>query len=86
MIIAAIFGAYIITAVITGSSLFHHARERFKHLTPWLAPAPNHPHFIDCRLCVGFWVSLLVTTAICNPWPDAFIVYGASYFLATQER
>lgn len=86
MIVIAIFGAYILTAVVTGSSLFYTPREWFKFRTPWLAPAPDHPHFIECRLCVGFWVSLALAAILCDAWPDTLLIYGASYFLATQER
>lgn len=41
--------------------------------------------FIACRMCVGLWV-----TAALYAWnaPPAFLlgIYGAAYFLATQER
>lgn len=41
--------------------------------------------FISCRMCVGFWVTLAfcVLTMPVYGW---MAVYGASYFLATQER
>ena len=35
-----------------------------------------------CRLCVGFWVSI----AVCWGSMDMVPAFGASYFLATQER
>jgi len=41
--------------------------------------------FISCRMCVGVWVTL----AICSPFHSLHVciaIYGASYFLATQER
>lgn len=41
--------------------------------------------FISCRLCAGLWM----TPALCA-WnsPPAYLlaIFGASYFLATQER
>ena len=83
-----IFAAYIITCVVTASSLFGPLRERAKRVTPWLViDGGKHP--IECRLCLGFWVSLLV--CFCAAPPELAIlnilpVYGASYFLATQER
>ncbi len=87
-ILSKIFAAYIITCVVTASSLFGPLRERVKCVTPWLMiGGSTHP--IECRLCLGFWVSLLV--CFCTSPPDLALlnilpVYGASYFLATQER
>ena len=87
-ILGKIFAAYIITCVVTSSSLFAPLRQGVKHATPWLVIGEsNHP--IECRLCLGFWVSLLV--CLCTSPPELAIfnilpVYGASYFLATQER
>lgn len=41
--------------------------------------------FISCRMCVGAWVALALSL-----WTGDFVAmvvaYGASYFLATQER
>lgn len=84
--IAAIPAAYIVTVVITGASILTKPRDRFIEATPWLQPDPEHPHFAECRLCVGFWVSIIVTIAAGLGFWGFFIVYGASYFLATQER
>ena len=42
-------------------------------------------YFLECRQCTGFWVSL----GICFFSGNLLLflpVYGASYFLATQER
>ena len=83
-----VFAAYIITCVVTSSSLFGPLRERVKRATPWLVIGESK-HPIECRLCLGFWVSLLV--CLCTSPPELAIfnilpVYGASYFLATQER
>lgn len=96
--------AYIVTCVITSSSLFAPLRERVMRMTPRLViRGGRHP--VECRLCLGFWVSLLV--CLCNSphtepmklieliepmklieliTRDVLPVYGASYFLATQER
>ena len=83
-----VFSAYIITCVVTASSLFGPLRERVKRATPWLVIGESK-HPIECRLCLGFWVSLLV--CLCTSPPElitinVLLVYGASYFLATQER
>jgi hypothetical protein len=82
------FAAYIITCVVASSSLFGPLRERVKRATPWLVIGESK-HPIECRLCLGFWVSLLV--CLCTSPPELITinvlpVYGASYFLATQER
>lgn len=75
--------AYAVTFVIASSSLTEPARHWIVCRTPWLKLGLKHPHFIDCRMCVGFWVSVLV----CNSdWRMLLPVYGLSYFLATQER
>ena len=83
-----IFASYIITCVVTSSSLFGPLRERVKRATPWLQIGESK-HPIECRLCLGFWVSLLVCFCT-SPAESALLnilpVYGASYFLATQER
>lgn len=40
--------------------------------------------FISCRMCVGFWLSLLLLFVLPPlEWGSA---YALSYFLATQER
>ena len=87
-ILSKVFAAYIITCVVTSSSLFGPLRERVKRATPWLVIGESK-HPIECRLCLGFWVSLLV--CLCTSSPELITinvlpVYGASYFLATQER
>lgn len=41
--------------------------------------------FISCRMCVGFWLTI-ITCAWRLPMLDTAAIYGASYFLATQER
>jgi hypothetical protein len=79
-----VFAVYIVTCVVTSSSLFARSRKAIIAGTPWLQPT-GHPHPIECRLCLGFWVSVLLCA-----WQGDFMtflpVYGASYFLATQER
>ena len=86
MIILAIFGAYITTVILTAGSLLHAPRQSFIRRTPWLRPNPEYLHFAECRLCVGFWVSFLFACLLCDPLTDTLLIYGASYFLATQER
>ena len=100
-IITGIFAAYIITAVLVNGNIFYSVREWAKKKTPWLVKGPKYQarHMLDCRMCVGAWVSLAVYLSLATgywPSPDeglrpaswslAFLIYGASYFLATQER
>jgi len=85
-LLIAVFTAYILTAVITGSSLLAPIRDRIIDRTPWLQITADHPHFVECRLCVGFWISLAIWSATGWPLCNLGLIYGASYFLATQER
>lgn len=74
---------YTLTFIFASSSLFYKFREFIKTKTPYLKLSPNHPHFIECRMCIGFWVSLVV----CNLDYNLILpTYALSYFLATQER
>lgn len=74
--------AYALTFVIASSSLFEPLRKWIMLKTPKLKIG-THKHFIECRMCVGFWVAV----GICNiDWKMILPVYGVSYFLATQER
>lgn len=76
------FSAYAITFVIASSSIMEPARTTVQRKTAWLKIG-SHKHFIECRMCVGFWVSL----AVCNTDLKMILpVYGLAYFLATQER
>ena len=74
--------AYAIAVVIASSSLFAGFRTWIMAKTP-LLKIKGHNHFIECRLCVSFWCSLLVCF---GEWQLLLPVYGLSYFLATQER
>ena len=80
--ITATLSSYIITLVLVKGSIFEKTRETIKRRTPWLQFA-NHPHFVDCRLCISFWSSVLVCH---NNYTLIVPVYGLAYFLATQER
>lgn len=83
-LILEVLTAYIITLVLTGGSILTPLRGWIVARSPWLQLGEAN-HFIFCRLCVGFWASLLV--AFCyTDLPNALVIYGGSYFLATQER
>lgn len=76
--------AYAVTFVVTSSSLARPTREKIKRATPSLRIG-DAPHPIECRMCTGFWVSLAACLLVKKP-KAVLPVYGASYFLATQER
>lgn len=84
-ILAEIFCSYIITAVIVNGNIFYSLREWIKPRTKFLLKGNPPRHLLDCRMCTGFWVSLTIVLFYQNliMFP---LVYGASYFLATQER
>jgi hypothetical protein len=42
--------------------------------------------FISCRLCCGFYITLATCLLLHIPLEQWLMVYGASYWLATQER
>lgn len=84
-IMTEIFAAYIVTAVLVNGGILYRFREWFKRHTPWLFKGNPSRHLIDCRMCTGFWVSLAVVLT-CKDVMMFPLVYGASYFLATQER
>ena len=73
---------YAVTFVLASSSLFEPFRFWFIRKTPKLKIGSNK-HFIECRMCTGFWAALLV----CNADYQLILpVYGLSYFMATLER
>lgn len=75
-------GVYAITFVVASSSLFEPFRDWFMANYPKLRIGDNK-HPIECRMCFGFWVSVVV----CNiDYTMILPVYGLAYFLATQER
>lgn len=74
--------SYVVTFVVASSSLLEPVRAIIKRKIPRLQIG-NHKHFIDCRMCVGFWASALVCVYDISM---VLPVYGISYFLATQER
>ena len=80
------FAVYISTAVITSSSLFYKFREWFKTKTPYLKLSDKHPHYIECRLCVDFAVSVVMCFAFGLSINYLLPLYGISYFICTQER
>ena len=76
---------YAVTLIIVKSNALYGLRWWVKNRTPWLFKGYPPTHLLDCRMCTGFWVALIVTL-IYSDINSFFLVYGASYFLATQER
>ena len=82
--LSSVFTVYIITVVITSSSLFEPIRKFIIQKTPKLRIG-KHPHPIECRLCFGFWATFLYCLCMLD-FTFLLPIYGLSYFLATQER
>ena len=83
-----VLGSYLIILLIAKGSIFNKYRQWLIDKTPWLQkPAmrgENPPlHYFLCRLCLGALVCAVFSYIY---WTNWFIVYGISYFLATQER
>ena len=79
-----IFAAYIITAVLVNGNIFYSVREFLKSKSPWLVKGNPGRHMLDCRMCVGLWVSLAISVTF--DWQMFFLIYGVSYFLETHEN
>lgn len=77
--------AYICACVIGASSLFEPARFNVIKYLPMLRIG-NNKHFIECRLCLTFWTSCFAVALFTQDITHVLPVYGAAYFLATQER
>lgn len=77
--------AYIMACVIGASSLFEPFREYVKKKLPGLKIG-NNKHFIECRLCLTFWTGLIAVSVFTQNPLHVLPVYGAAYFMATQER
>ena len=79
--IGEVCATYAVTFVVVSSTLFAKIRtwvmKRF--------PLPHDPHPIACRMCFSFWAAFLVCL-MAEEIDNLLPVYGAAYFLATQER
>lgn len=83
MLAVEIFTTYIITAAIVNGHALASFRTWFaKTFTVMTIDGKN---LIDCRLCVGFYIAFMVSLAY-NDIQNVLLVYGASYWLCTQER
>lgn len=80
---AEIFTTYIITAVIVNGHALASFRTWFVKTFPWLTMGGKN--LIDCRLCVGFYVAIPIGW-LYNDIQNILLIYGASYWLCTQER
>lgn len=92
-----IFIVYSVTLILTSSAILDPIRQWFILKTPWLYsplaklnkeyiyPAGTK-HFCECRMCMGTWITILISYLYSLNVLEYFIVFGVSYFLATQER
>ena len=85
ILVCAALAAYIMACVIGASSIFEPVRIWIIKALPKLRIG-NNKHFIECRLCLSFWTSCVSVVLFDLPWVFVLPVYGAAYFLATQER
>lgn len=86
-----ILAAYAVTFVTADASLFEGARQWLVARSPRFQVSVDHKHFLRCRMCLGFWASVIVCLLFSPHDPIQFClntlaVYGGSYFLATLER
>ena len=77
------FTAYIITLLIVEGSIFDTTRRYLRPRTPFLII--GNKWLLDCRLCSGFWVALVIMIIMGNPLMF-LAVAGIAHWLSTQER
>jgi hypothetical protein len=89
-----VFEVYAITLILASSSILEPFRYviikrypgLYSPLNSWIkAPLVYEKHFIECRMCMGFWVSLF-SCIYYNNLSYFVVVFGISYFICTQER
>src|ERR1035437_9177813 len=84
------------TLIICSSNIFDPIRQWIISQTPmlysplsYLFPNYEYPlgikHFIECRMCVSVWMTLVCCTYYHNP-TDFWVIFSTAYILATQER
>lgn len=76
------------TFLLASSEAFRRPREAFGKLLDRLFGTERYV-FETCRMCVGFWVTFASWLMLSLRFDESllfFAAYGASYFLATQER
>ena len=77
------FTSYILTALLVDGTIFNTPRRWLRKKTQFLTF--NSHWLFDCRLCLGFWVSIIVAFFIGNI--SIFLaIYGFSHFLSMIER
>lgn len=86
------FVIYALTFLFTSSKALEPVRQRYGALLDRLFPGRDYK-MEECRMCMGVWVTLLCFVLglfgglVALSDSLLFIAaYGASYFLATQER
>lgn len=89
-----ILAAYAVSFVLADSHLLLPLRTSLIKVFQWnrhlveLTPETGNGRwtFFECRMCIGFWVSLAITLLFGGGVLELLAIYGGSYFLATQER
>ena len=80
---------YILTVLVTDGLGFLGIREWIKRKTPFLSReyhTTRRIHLLDCRLCSGFWLSLIFSPLRGYSIATWLAIYALSYFLTMQER
>lgn len=77
-----VFAAYSITLLLTNGEVFWWWRLFVRRVFRWFTDYPVEA----CRMCQGVWVSLAILLVFDLRAMDFWVIYGLSYFLATQER
>ena len=84
-ILTEIFSVYAVCAILVNGSALYSFRQWIIPKTPWLSKGNPPRHLLTCRMCSGFWLSL-ITVLVMGDWQYFGLVFGASYFLACMER
>lgn len=78
-----VFAVYIFTAVIVDGKIFASVRSFIRNLG-WFSFKEDC--VIDCRMCTGFWISLVVAIFLHYTPVEFLALWGASYWLAAVEK
>ena len=75
---------YGVTLLLVEAKILAGVRRYLRDKAPWLTA--GGVFLFDCRMCTGFWVSLIAVLLKGADIALWLFLFGASYFLATQER
>lgn len=80
----AIFTVYIISLLIADGAILDKPRRWLRPRTLFLVI--GNKWLLECRLCVAFWVTIMVSLLLQLPLWTFAAIYGMSHFISTQER